>query len=176
MSAIRGKNTKPEVLVRKFLFSRGLRYRIHVRRLPGCPDIVLRKYRTVIFVDGCFWHGHEGCKHYRLPSTNVDFWRAKIERNRERDEAAAAKLRELGWRVIRLWECELSPASRRVETLEWLYRDLTGHWYTAPAEAPAYLPSDCPDQDDTPHPDPMLLPAAAEPAPNYAILTKKTED
>lgn len=80
MAAIRGKNTKPEILVRKFLFNRGFRFRLNYPRLPGHPDIVLRKYRTVIFVNGCFWHGHDGCKYFRLPKTNVDFWQTKIEK------------------------------------------------------------------------------------------------
>ena len=82
MFAIKNKNTKPELLVRKFLFSRGFRYRLNYPRLPGHPDLVLRKYRTVIFVNGCFWHGHEGCKYYVLPKTNVEFWRNKIDRNK----------------------------------------------------------------------------------------------
>lgn len=85
MSAIKGKDTKPELLVRKFLFSRGFRYRLNHPRLPGHPDIVLRRYRTVIFVNGCFWHGHQGCKYFVLPKTNVEFWNEKIERNRSRD-------------------------------------------------------------------------------------------
>ena len=88
MSAIKGKNTKPELLVRKFLFSRGFRYRLNHPRLPGHPDIVLRKYRTVIFVNGCFWHGHEKCKYFRPSKTNIDFWQKKIERNKERDKKA----------------------------------------------------------------------------------------
>ena len=83
MAAIHGKNTKPEILVRKFLFSRGFRYRLNHPRLPGHPDIVLRKYRTVIFVNGCFWHGHDNCRYFRLPKTNIDFWQKKIERNTE---------------------------------------------------------------------------------------------
>lgn len=86
MSAIKGRNTKPEILVRKFLFSRGFRYRLNHPRLPGHPDLVLRKYRTVIFVNGCFWHGHENCKYFRLPKTNIDFWSNKIKRNKERDK------------------------------------------------------------------------------------------
>ena len=86
MAAIHGKNTKPEILVRKFLFSRGFRYRLNHPRLPGHPDLVLRKYRTVIFVNGCFWHGHENCKYFRLPKTNIDFWQKKIERNKERED------------------------------------------------------------------------------------------
>ena len=92
MSAIRGKDTKPEMTVRKYLFSRGLRFRLQVKKLPGRPDIVLPKYRTVIFVDGCFWHGHEGCRYYRLPKSNVEFWQNKISRNIERDRLADAAL------------------------------------------------------------------------------------
>ena len=117
MSRIRGRNTKPELIVRKFLFARGFRYRIHVRRLPGCPDIVLRKYRTVIFVNGCFWHGHEGCRYYVLPKTNVEFWRNKIERNRLRDKEERQKLASLGWHCITVWECQLKPKVRQ-QTLE----------------------------------------------------------
>ena len=85
MAAIKGKDTKPEIIVRKYLFSRGLRFRVQVRKLPGNPDIVLPKYKTVIFVNGCFWHGHEGCKYFRLPKSNVEFWKEKIERNIARD-------------------------------------------------------------------------------------------
>lgn len=96
MSAIKGKNTKPELLVRKFLFSRGFRYRLNHPRLPGHPDLVLRKYRTVIFVNGCFWHGHEGCKYYVLPKTNVEFWQNKIKRNQSRDIEERQKLTSMG--------------------------------------------------------------------------------
>ena len=85
MAAIKGKDTKQEMIVRKYLFSRGLRYRVNNRKLPGSPDIVLKKYKTVVFIDGCFWHGHEGCKYFRLPRTNVDFWRHKIAMNIARD-------------------------------------------------------------------------------------------
>lgn len=100
MAAIHGKNTKPEILVRKFLFSRGFRYRLNHPRLPGHPDIVLRKYRTVIFVNGCFWHGHDNCRYFRLPKTNIDFWQKKIERNKERDKKSNASL--LLWAGIAL--------------------------------------------------------------------------
>ena len=92
MASIRGKDTKPEILVRKFLFSRGYRYRLNHPRLPGHPDIVLRKYRTVIFVNGCFWHGHEGCKYFVIPKSNAEFWTAKIERNRTRDKKSSTNL------------------------------------------------------------------------------------
>ncbi len=93
MSHIRRKGTKPEILVRKFLYSKGLRYRVNNRKLPGSPDIVLKKYRTAVFIDGCFWHGHEGCKYYRLLKTNVDFWRHKIAMNIARDYANGVDLR-----------------------------------------------------------------------------------
>ena len=117
MASIRGKDTKPEMLVRKFLFSRGFRYRLNHPRLPGHPDIVLRKYRTVIFVNGCFWHGHEGCKYYAVPKSNTEFWTAKIERNRTRDKEEQHQLAALGWHRITVWECQLKPKVRE-KTLE----------------------------------------------------------
>ncbi len=117
MAAIRSKNTRPEVLVRKFLFSRGFRYRLNHPRLPGHPDVVLRKYRTVIFVNGCFWHGHEGCKYFRLPKTNTEFWASKIERNQQRDKVEQIRLAEMGWHCITIWECQLKPSVRE-HTLE----------------------------------------------------------
>ena len=117
MSAIKNKDTKPELLVRKFLFSRGFRYRLNHPWLPGHPDLVLRKYRTVIFVNGCFWHGHEGCKYYVLPKTNVEFWSAKIERNRKRDAEEQHQLASMGWHCITIWECQLKPKVRQ-QTLE----------------------------------------------------------
>jgi DNA mismatch endonuclease (patch repair protein) len=110
MSMIHSKNTRPEILVRKHLFANGLRYRIHVKRLPGTPDIVMRKYQCVIFINGCFWHGHEGCSNYRPPKSNVQYWMTKIERNRKRDREAYMKLRSMGWHVIQLWECQLKPS------------------------------------------------------------------
>jgi DNA mismatch endonuclease (patch repair protein) len=117
MSAIHAKNTKPELLVRRYLFSRGFRYRLNDPRLPGHPDLVLRKYRTVVFVNGCFWHGHEGCKYFRLPQTNTEFWQAKIIRNAERDKAEQRALAALGWHCITVWECQLKPKVRE-QTLE----------------------------------------------------------
>lgn len=126
MAAIKGKDTKPEMIVRKYLFSRGLRYRVNDRKLPGSPDIVLKKYKTVVFIDGCFWHGHEGCKYYRLPKTNVDFWRHKIATNISRDYANSVDLRLAGWRVIRIWECEIKTKTKRKETLERLYQEIVG--------------------------------------------------
>lgn len=110
MSHIRSKNTKPEVRLRKELFRLGYRYRLNVKRLPGSPDIVLAKYRTCIFVNGCFWHGHKDCPKFVLPKTNAEFWLAKIENNRERDLRDYTFLESLGWRVIVVWECELIAA------------------------------------------------------------------
>ena len=107
MSRIKGKNTKPEELVRKFLFSQGFRYRKNDARLPGTPDIVLPKYKTVIFVNGCFWHGHSNCRYFVVPRTNTEFWLNKIETNRQRDARKIFELQSLGWRVIVLWECQL---------------------------------------------------------------------
>lgn len=117
MSHIRSKNTRPEILVRHELFRRGYRYRINVNKLPGRPDIVLPKYKTVIFINGCFWHGHEGCKYYVLPKTNVEFWRNKIERNKLRDKEEQRKLASMGWHCITVWECQLKPKVRE-QTLE----------------------------------------------------------
>lgn len=119
MSRIRSKNTRPEILVRKFLFAHGFRYRVNVRNLPGTPDIVLRRFKTVIFINGCFWHGHEGCRYYVLPKSNVEFWERKIERNRNRDAANQMRLRLMGWSVVQIWECQLKPRKRR-DTLEGL--------------------------------------------------------
>ena len=107
MSRIHGKDTKPEEKVRKYLFSQGFRYRKNDKRLPGKPDIVLPKYKTVIFVNGCFWHKQEGCKYFVWPKTNEDFWRAKILANVSRDQKNMKLLSELGWNVIVIWECEL---------------------------------------------------------------------
>ena len=107
MSHIRGKNTKPEILVRKRLHARGFRFRLHNKKLPGSPDIVLPKYGVAIMVNGCFWHGHKGCRYATEPKTNIEFWETKIARNRHRDEVTTAHLEALGWAVITVWECEL---------------------------------------------------------------------
>lgn len=125
MAAIKGKDTKPEIIVRKYLFSRGLRFRVQVKKLPGNPDIVLPKYKTVIFVNGCLWHGHEGCKYFRLPKSNVEFWKEKIERNIERDRESMQALLDLGWKVIRVWECELRNKANREVTLNKIYNSIT---------------------------------------------------
>lgn len=106
MSHIRSTNSKPEETVRKYLFSQGLRYRKNVRKLPGCPDIVLKKYRTVIFVNGCFWHHHD-CGRFVWPSTNEEYWHKKIDRNVERDKEDQQALEELGWQLLVIWECQL---------------------------------------------------------------------
>ena len=107
MSRIRGKATKPELLVRHWLWSHGYRYRLNVKSVPGKPDIVLRKYRTAIFVNGCFWHGHEGCSKYVVPKSHTEFWISKIERNKERDLEEYNTLNEAGWQIIVIWECQL---------------------------------------------------------------------
>ncbi len=112
MSAIHGKDTKPEMIVRKWLWRHGFRYRLNHPRLPGHPDIVMRKYRTCIFVNGCFWHGHEGCKYYTVPKTNTEFWVNKVKRNQERDHRVALELAKMGWHYITIWECELKPRKR----------------------------------------------------------------
>lgn len=124
MAAIRSKDTKPEILVRKYLFARGFRYRLNDPRLPGHPDLVLRKYRTVIFVNGCFWHGHEGCRFFRLPQTRTDYWRAKITRNKKRDAEEQRELALMGWHCVTVWECQLKPAVRE-QTLEGLVYTLS---------------------------------------------------
>lgn len=107
MSKIRSNNTKPEILLRKYLFSKGFRYRINDTKLPGKPDLVLKKYKTVIFVNGCFWHGHEGCKYFVVPKTRTEFWLNKIHGNQKRDIENLSKLQEAGYKVITVWECDL---------------------------------------------------------------------
>lgn len=107
MSKVKSKNTKPEETVRKFLFSKGFRYRKNVKKLPGTPDIVLPKYKTVIFVNGCFWHVHEGCESFSWPSSNIGFWKEKLTANVERDKRNQELLNEMGWRVLIVWQCEL---------------------------------------------------------------------
>ncbi|MCJ8154117.1 DNA mismatch endonuclease Vsr [Chryseobacterium sp. SSA4.19] len=117
MSQVKSKDTKPELLVRKFLFSKGFRYRLHNKKLPGTPDIVLSKYKTVILINGCFWHGHEGCKYYTIPKTRTNWWIDKINRNIDRDVENKTKLQDLGWKIIEIWECELKVKARE-STLE----------------------------------------------------------
>lgn len=112
MSQIRSKGTKPELMVRKYLFSKGFRYRLNVTSLPGTPDLVLPKYKTVIFIHGCFWHGHEGCKFFILPKTRKEWWQRKILRNKFLDVENSAKLKDQGWNVITIFECELKKQKR----------------------------------------------------------------
>jgi DNA mismatch endonuclease, patch repair protein len=111
MARFKGKDTRPELLVRRALHARGLRFRLHRRDLPGTPDIVLPRHRTVVFVHGCFWHQHEGCAVGRPPRSRPEFWSAKFTRNRERDASAASALEAMGWRVLTIWECEAKEAT-----------------------------------------------------------------
>lgn len=111
MRQIRSKNTKPELLVRKFLFANGLRYRLNDKKLPGKPDIVLSKYKTAIFVNGCFWHGHDNCIYFKLPGTRTEWWKAKITGNVDNDNLKQTKLREIGYNVIIIWECQVKNKS-----------------------------------------------------------------
>ncbi|RYQ41079.1 very short patch repair endonuclease [Bifidobacterium pseudolongum subsp. globosum] len=119
MSRIRGKDTSIEKTVRSYLFARGFRFRKNDKRYPGHPDIVLPKYRTIVFVNGCFWHMHEGCPAFHMPKSNVEFWTAKLTRNRDRDRRQHEQLRQMGWHVIDVWECELRGDARepRLERL-----------------------------------------------------------
>lgn len=112
MSRIRSKDTKPEILVRKFLFSEGFRYTLHDKKLPGKPDLVFPKYRKVIFVHGCFWHGHARCKYYVIPKTRTRWWIEKITRNKQLDKQNVKKLKAMGWRILTVFECKLKPTKR----------------------------------------------------------------
>ena len=165
MAAIHGKDTKPEMVVRRYLWGHGFRYRLNHPRLPGKPDIVLRKYRTCIFVNGCFWHGHEGCHQFddlqftissseccKIPKTNRDFWVKKIRRNQERDREVQQKLAFMGWHSITIWECELKPKVRE-KTLQSLAYTLNSIFladhsvkrYEQPEEEPMMAAEDIPD-------------------------------
>jgi DNA mismatch endonuclease (patch repair protein) len=124
MRRIRGKDTKPEMLVRKYLHANGLRYRLHNKNLPGKPDLTLSKYHTVIFVNGCFWHGHKGCKYFVIPKTRTEWWKEKIGETVIRDNKSMKELNQLGWNSIVIWECELKP-EKRIATLESLYNIIT---------------------------------------------------
>jgi len=112
MSQIRGKDTKPEMLVRKFLFSKGLRFRLHDKKLPGKPDLIFPKYRKVIFINGCFWHGHTNCKYFVEPKTRTDWWLDKINKTKIKDGKNLNELYEKGWDVVTVWECELKSGNR----------------------------------------------------------------
>lgn len=124
MSQIRSKHTKPELLVRRFLFSRGFRYRLHGSKLPGKPDIILAKYHTVIFVNGCFWHSHRHCKYATVPKTRTEWWTAKLDKNKLKDGDAIERLENLGWKVIVVWQCELKRTTAD-QTLQNLLATLT---------------------------------------------------
>ncbi len=123
MSRIRSENTQPEDIVRKYLFAKGFRYRKNDKRYPGKPDIALPKYKTVIFVNGCFWHMHEGCPDFVMPKSNTEFWQQKLKRNRERDTEIYKQYRETGWNVLVIWECELKKEIR-IHNLEKLVKDM----------------------------------------------------
>lgn len=123
MSKIKGKDTKPELLVRRFLHKNGFRYRIHVKDLPGKPDIVLPKYKSVVFIHGCFWHGHKDCKYYVIPKTRTEWWLNKINGNIEKDYSVNKQLAVKGWKVIEIWECQLNRRLRD-QTLALLLSDL----------------------------------------------------
>jgi|SRR5690606_7209692 len=119
MSGIQGKDTKPELIVRSFLHRKGLRFRTHVKSLPGKPDLALRKYRAVVEARGCFWHRHAGCKYAYIPKTRIDFWEKKFRDTVLRDKSNEEKLKALGWRVLVVWECEVA-----VQGLELLYEEI----------------------------------------------------
>lgn len=124
MSMIRSKDTKPEIIVRKFLFGNGFRYKLHDKMLPGKPDLVLPKYKTVTFIHGCFWHGHEGCKYFVVPKTRTKWWLKKINRNKQLDTENSGKLKKLGWKILTVFECKLRPKNRG-KTLNQLATRLT---------------------------------------------------
>ena len=149
MAAIHGKDTKPEMIVRRYLWGHGYRYRLNHPRLPGKPDIVMRKYRTCIFVNGCFWHGHEGCRYYTIPKTNTEFWVNKVKRNKERDVKVQHELAAMGWHSITIWECELKPKVREKTLMSLVYtlnkiflQDRTIRRYEIPEEEPMMAAED----------------------------------
>jgi DNA mismatch endonuclease (patch repair protein) len=121
MSKVRGKDTKPEMAVRRYLHARGLRYRLHVPTLPGKPDLVLKSYGALVLVHGCFWHGHKDCRKGRPSKSRQDFWVPKIQANRVRDQRTSRKLRSLGWRVYVIWQCQINE-----KRLRWLYAQIVG--------------------------------------------------
>lgn len=123
MSQIRSKNTKPELILRKYLFSKGLRFRIHDKKLPGKPDIVLKKHRAVILVHGCFWHFHEKCKYSAIPASNQRYWKPKLLKNREKNNYTFNELRKMKWRVLIVWECQLKP-NKKEKTLLRVYKNI----------------------------------------------------
>lgn len=122
MSQIKSKDTKPEMMVRKYIFSKGFRFRLHDKRLPGKPDLVFPKYGKVLFIHGCFWHGHEGCKYFVVPKTRTEWWLNKINRNKQKDTESTEALKKQGWKVITVWECELIP-NRKENKLKSLIKE-----------------------------------------------------
>lgn len=161
MAAIRAKNTKPEIIVRKFLWNNGYRYRLNHSKLPGKPDIVLRKYRTCIFVNGCFWHKHEGCRFFVVPKTRTEFWLNKLNRNQERDKEVKKQLAKMGWHSITIWECELKP-SNKDKTLESLLSTLN-KIFLLNYGAKSYNTSD----------EEMVIKVADNPSVEYGKITEK---
>jgi DNA mismatch endonuclease (patch repair protein) len=137
MSGIKGKNSKPEIVIRQMLFAAGYRFRLHRRDLPGTPDIVMQGRRIAIFVHGCFWHAHKGCKYFKIPSTRPDFWLAKLRSNVDRDQKSVEKLGTLGWRVVCIWECAIRDSetaqSLRERTVEWIDSEVQNGEIAAPA-------------------------------------------
>ncbi len=121
MSRIKGSDTKPELTVRRFLYAKGLRYRLNVKKLPGTPDLVFARYKAVVFVHGCFWHAHKGCRYFKLPVTRRDWWKEKLEGTKKRDQEAIEELQRLGWRVAVIWECQLK-GKQKGEHLTRLYQ------------------------------------------------------
>lgn len=158
MAKIRGRDTKPEIIVRRYLYARGYRFRKNVKGLPGTPDIVMRKYRVAIFIHGCFWHGHE--TDGRIPATNREFWEAKINRNKERDRRDKERLLAMGWSVITIWECQLKPAVRQ-RTLAGLEYYLNHNFLRIQRMKPSPKPYNMPDME----PEESLL--VAEPQSGY---------
>lgn len=124
MSKIKGKDTKPEILVRKFLFAKGLRYKLHDKKLPGKPDLVFPKYKKILFVNGCFWHGHENCKYFILPKTRTEWWLNKINKNKEKDLESTKKLESQGWKVYVIWECDLKNTRQKEDVLNDIYHKI----------------------------------------------------
>lgn len=125
MAAVRSKDTQPELLVRKYLWAHGIRYRLHLKSLPGTPDIVIPKLKIVIFVHGCFWHGHESCSLGRLPKSHLDYWKEKIEKNKNRDRKSLKQLKEMGWRVIIIWNCQLRTNKNARISLPKILKEIT---------------------------------------------------
>ena len=124
MAAIRSSDTKPEEIVRKYLFAHGLRYRKNVKNLPGKPDVVLAKYKTVVFINGCFWHQHPGCKRANIPKTHIDYWIPKLNKNVERDKSNYELLKSQGWNVLVVWECSIQSVKQREEVLNQLLGEI----------------------------------------------------